>query len=304
MSVMNAKKPSCFSTKIDVSLADKIRRDLESMGFQMCKPAYTIFSALKKGVSCTLYESGSLTVQGKEKDEFIEFYLEPQILKTFVYTNPMAHVDTTPHIGVDEAGKGDFFGPLCVVALYADKEGIEKLISMGVKDSKRFSDPKILKLGDEIKKHFRHHLFVLRPEKYNELYSKFKNLNRMLAWMHVSSIENLYEKTGCKNVIIDQFAKEHVVESILKQKNLELDLVQRVRGEEDVVVAAASILARKAFVEEMDKLTDAVSLALPKGASRMVIDAGKKVIAKYDLDMLDKVSKAHFKTRNEILGSS
>src|SRR5690348_5948122 len=97
-----------FTTKIDLSLAPKLEEDLKAQGFILSKPPYTLFSAKKKGVSCTLYESGSLMVQGKEMDSFMEFYLEPEILHSFTYSHPEAHLDLKPHIGMDEAGKGDF----------------------------------------------------------------------------------------------------------------------------------------------------------------------------------------------------
>ena len=112
-------KTSCFTANIPLELADKIKQDLIQQGFEIQKPPYTLFSAKKKGISCTLYESGKLTVQGKERGPFIEFYLEPEILKEFRFSHPEAHVDQTPHIGMDEAGKGDFFGPLCISALYS-----------------------------------------------------------------------------------------------------------------------------------------------------------------------------------------
>ncbi len=299
-----SKSPACFSTKIDVNLAEKIKTDLIEQGFRICKPPYTLFSALKKGITCTLYESGSLTVQGKDKDPFIEFYLEPEVLKNFSYTHPLAHVDLKPRIGSDESGKGDFFGPLCVCSLYADEKGVEKLVQMGVRDSKTFSDKKISVLGNEIKKYFRHSVVKMSPEKYNQLHLKFGNLNHLLAWMHATAIQNLSEQTDCKFAIVDQFAKEHVLEDALKKKEIEIDLEQKVRAESDVVVAAASILARMFFVEELENLEKIVALTLPKGASRYVIAAGKKIIQKFDLEMLDKISKTHFKTRNDILNQS
>ncbi len=108
-----------------------------------------IFSAKKKGISCTLYESGTLTVQGKEMGPFMEFYLEPEILQNFKYTHPLAHIDLKAHIGMDEAGKGDYFGPLCVAALFADVDGIKKLADMKVRDSKKISDDGILKMASK-----------------------------------------------------------------------------------------------------------------------------------------------------------
>ena len=115
-------KKNVFSTKIDVRLKDKLKKDLENKGFSFTTLPYTIFSAKRDKIVVTLYKSGSLTVQGKDKDEFIEFYLEPEILKTFEYTNPHLKIDKTPRIGVDESGKGDFFGPLCVCSLFATKK--------------------------------------------------------------------------------------------------------------------------------------------------------------------------------------
>ncbi len=300
---MNKKKIPCFTAKIDLSLADKLKNDLVSQGFTLHKPEYTIFQALKSGVTCTLYESGSLTVQGKNKDEFIEFYLEPEILQSFVYTHPLATIDFTPRIGVDEAGKGDYFGPLCTCALYADKLGIKKLIEMGVKDSKKLSDTTILKMGKAIKEDFHFSLVRLFPEKYNELYGKFHNLNRLLAWTHVAAIAEVQGKTNCNKAVIDQFAEKQVMITMLQQKKITIDLDQRHRGEEDVVVAAASILARMAFVEGLQQLGEKIGITLPKGASQEVIQAAKKILKCFGIEALDTLSKTHFKTRADILSS-
>lgn len=297
---MNAKK-NTFSVKIDPSLATKLGEDLKNQGFNLTKPEYTIFSAQKKGIVCTLYTSGSLVVQGKDKDEFIEFYLEPEILKNFIYTNPEAFADMTPRIGIDEAGKGDFFGPLCIAGCFADTEGIKKLISIGVKDSKTFSDTSILKMAKELKQFCVFDLVVLFPEKYNELYEKFKNLNHLLAWAHASAIFNLFQKTNCTNVLIDQFAEKHVVENAVKRKNIEINLKQMHKAESDPVVAAASILARAAFLEGLEKLSAKINFPLPKGASSRVIDAGVKIASKFGQEELKKVSKVHFKTFQDVL---
>lgn len=211
-------KPKCFSTKIDLSLQDKLDVDLRSQGFIISKPPYTIFSAKKQGLSCTLYESGSLTVQGKDMDAFIEFYLEPEILKEFRFSHPETHLNLTPHIGLDEAGKGDFFGPLCVAGVFADSEGITKLHQMGVRDSKSFSDDAIVKLAKKIKSEYAHTVIRLFPHKYNELYAKFKNLNRLLGWAHVAALGDLSQKTGCTEALLDQFADKSIVENLMKQK--------------------------------------------------------------------------------------
>lgn len=293
-------KAACFTAKVDLKLAEKIERDLIEQGFEISKPAYTLFSAKKQGISCTLYESGTLTVQGKDKEPFIEFYLEPEILKEFKFSHPEAHLNLQEHIGLDEAGKGDFFGPLCIAAVFADKEGIRKLLEIGVKDSKQISDAPILKLAAEIRKLVPYTVIRLFPKKYNELYSKFKNLNRLLAWAHTAALADIIQKTGCKLAIIDQFANKHVMESAVKQKKLVVTLEQRTKGEEDLVVAAASILARAAFLEGLASLSTEYDFPLPKGAAAQVIVAAKKIIEKLGPEVLEKIAKTHFKTMKEV----
>ncbi len=294
-------KPSNFITEIDTALAPKLKKDLEDQGFDFTQPTYTVFQAKKQGVSCTLYESGKLMVQGKGKDDFISYYLEPEILGNVSYTYPETAVDTTPHIGVDEAGKGDVFGPLCVAALYAEETQITSLIKMGIRDSKRINDNTIIKLAEKIKKECPYSIIQIFPKRYNELYEQFKNLNRLLAWGHATAIEEISKKTNCINVIIDQFASENVVETALRKKSLHIELTQRHRGEEDIVVAGASILARAAFVQGIDKLSAQFNLTLPKGASSLVIKAGKQFVRSHGEASLHDVVKLHFKTIKKFL---
>jgi len=291
---------ACFVAQIDLSLASKLEGDLKEQGFELSKPQYTLFQAKKKGVSCTLYESGKLTVQGKDKHDFITFYLEPEILGKLTYSYPDAELDRTPHIGVDEAGKGDVFGPLVVGSVFADEAGITELSKMGVRDSKRMTDSTILKLAEQIRKKFSYALVKIFPQKYNELYEKFHNLNSLLGWGHATAIEDVLKKSPCKKVTIDKFASEHVVDSALKRKGIEVDLTQRHKGEEDIVVAAASIIARAAFVEGMEKLSDEFQVNLPKGASPAVIAAGRKFVTKHGRALLPRIAKMHFKTLEEI----
>jgi ribonuclease HIII len=293
-------KAPCFTAKINLQLAPKIEEDLKSQGFEISKPAYTLFSAKKPGISCTLYESGTLTVQGKDKDPFIEFYLEPEILKNFQFSHPEAHLDLRAHIGLDEAGKGDFFGPLCIAAVFADKDQIPELLKIGVKDSKQISDGPIIKLAHKIKEFVPYTVIRLFPQKYNELHAKFKNLNRLLAWAHTAALGDMVQKTGCHLAIIDQFADSHVMEQALRQKKLEIQLEQRTKGEEDLVVAAASILARAAFLEGLESLSKEYGFPLPKGAAAQVIVMGKKIVEKLGRDALEKMAITHFKTIKDV----
>lgn len=294
---------SSFTASIDTALCERLKEDLKAQDFEITTPQHTLFSAKKKGVSCTLYKTGKLLVQGKEMGSFIEFYLEPNILKTFTHTYPESdiHTDLTPRIGIDESGKGDFFGPLCVAGVFAEGEGFNNLKKLGVKDSKQLDDTKISKIAPLIQRDFVHHIVKINPPKYNELILKFRNLNKLLAWGHATTIENLYQKTNCLQVTIDQFADEHVVLTALDRKKLDLNVTQRHRGEEDIVVAAASILARYAFIEGLAMLEKKYGQAFPKGASKMTIEAGRKFVDRYGEADLNLVGKTHFKTIKSIL---
>lgn len=299
---MKEKSAPCFVTTIDTQLAPKLQQELLEQGFSISHPPYTLFSAQKTGISCTLYNSGKLTVQGKDKAEFIQFYLEPEILHSFSFSHPETNTDTSPHIGVDEAGKGDFFGPLCVAGVFANEERIHQLLHIGVRDSKTLEDRTILRLAVEIKQICPHAIVQISPKRYNEIYPQFRNLNRLLAWGHATVIETLVQKTQCTHAVVDQFANENVVLEALKKKQIEIRLQQRHGAEAaDPVVAAASILARAAFVQGIEQLSSTVGMTLPKGASSIVIKAGQNLVAKHGKEILKQVSKEHFKTTQFIL---
>lgn len=298
---MATQKTSCFVTTISLELSNQLHNDLIEQGFEITKPAYTVFSAQKKGVSCTLYTSGKLTVQGKDMNDFITFYLEPEILKSIAFSYPEAQVNLKSHIGIDESGKGDFFGPLCIAGVQADETKIKELLSIGVRDSKQIADTAIRTLSTKIKKVCPHSIVFISPKKYNELYANFQNLNKLLGWGHATAIAELVTKTGCTDVIIDQFASEHVVQNALKQKKLIISLTQRHRAESDPVVAAASILARAAFLEGIEALSKQFDLDIPKGASSQVVKIGKQLVRKFGPQILEQAAKLHFKTKEEIL---
>lgn len=298
---MESKTPNSFVTTLDLQLADRLLSDLKAKNFDISIPPYTRFSAKKKGLSCTLFNSGKLVVQGKECSEFVEFYLEPEILKSFEFSHPLAHKDVSPHIGIDESGKGDFFGPLCVAGVYVKEDQFPILQSIGVKDSKTINDTKIKIIAAEIRNICQYHIIKINPQKYNQIYVEFKNLNRLLAWGHATAIEKLVEQTGCTHVIIDQFADESVVETALKRKKLKVNLSQRHRAEEDLAVAAASILARDAFVQGLDQLGKELGIKLTKGASQETQRTGQEILRKFGKEKLLTVCKKHFKTLDIIL---
>ncbi len=204
-------------------------------------------------------------------------------------------------IGVDESGKGDFFGPLVVAACYVGPEHYAEL--EGVKDSKKLTDAQALRLSDTIARVCPHSVISMGPEKYNELYAKFKNLNHLLAWGHARAIENVLEVQPADLVISDQFAAGGaVVKKALFDLGKAVKFESRVRAEADLAVAAASILARAEFLRRLKALGVAVGMELPKGATN-VIGPGKRLVATQGKEILPTVAKMHFKTAAQVLGA-
>jgi ribonuclease HIII len=204
-------------------------------------------------------------------------------------------------IGIDESGKGDYFGPLVVAAVFVDGTTQRELALMQVRDSKKISDGRILEMAPDIKTICPHSVITIGPQKYNELYAKIKNLNRLLAWGHAKALENLLERVSCERAISDQFGNERLILNALQEKGRKIVLEQRTKAESDLAVAAASILARAEFLLRLKRLSDEVGTTLPKGASPAVELAARMVIKKHGQERLGAVAKLHFKTTQAVL---
>ena len=207
-------------------------------------------------------------------------------------------------IGIDESGKGDYFGPLVIAAVFVTPALEQDLALMQVRDSKKISDGRILELAPDIRLLCPHSLVAIGPQRYNELYAKIKNLNRLLAWGHARALENLLQQVDCDLAIADQFGDERLILNALQEKGKQIRLVQRTKAESDLAVAAASILARAEFLQRLDRLSQELSTTLPKGASAAVELAGRMVVKKYGRDRLETVAKLHFKTTKQVLGEA
>lgn len=205
------------------------------------------------------------------------------------------------HIGTDESGKGDYFGPLVVAGVYVPDEQQKVLQELGVKDSKRFSDNRVKEMADLVRKGYKHSVVAIGPEKYNELYGKLRNLNRILAWAHARAIENILEEVACTQAITDQFGDRLFVESAMMKKGRNIELIQRPKAEEDMAVAAASILARAEFLRRLYFLSKDFEINLPKGSSQKSEEVGLLLMKKHGADVLGKVAKIHFKLTPRIL---
>jgi len=205
------------------------------------------------------------------------------------------------HIGTDESGKGDYFGPVVIAGVFMPDGQEAVLKEFGVKDSKRTSDNRARELAEVIKRGYAHSVVSIGPERYNELYSRLSNLNRILAWGHSRVIENILEKVDCRLAITDQFGDKAFVLNALMKKGKRIELIQRPKAEEDMAVAAASLLARAEFLKRLHFLSQDVGFDLPKGASVLVEEAGLQLVKLHGPQILEKVAKTHFKTTTRIL---
>lgn len=205
------------------------------------------------------------------------------------------------HIGTDESGKGDYFGPLVIAGVFLPDEQEPVFREIGVKDSKKFSDSRVRELAEVLKRGYKHSIVSIGPERYNELYTRLRNLNRILAWGHSRVIENLLEEIPCRLAITDQFGDKAYVLNALMRKGKNIELIQKPKAEEDLAVAASSILARAEFLKRLYFLSQELGVDIPKGASHLVEEAGIKLIERHGVQVLDKVAKKHFKITDRIL---
>jgi len=296
-----------YTHPLTVEQAMRLRALLEELGFEFSPKQYTIFFAQKNKLSVAVYEKGpKVLVQGKGVEEFVQFELEPKIFGEAKLGYEEVHLPKMfePHFGVDESGKGDFFGPLVIAGVYVDRGIARKLLDAGVQDSKRIgSDARIRALGQTIRKTAGGltETVLIGPAKYNELYEQFGNLNSLLGWGHARVIENLLaKKPNCPRALSDQFADARVIERSLLRHGRKIDIEQRTKAESDIAVAAASILARDGFINWLDRHGKTFGLRLQRGASASVKETGKKLVEMKGPQILREVAKVHFRTAHEI----
>lgn len=300
--------PSTSHTcKLTDEQAAALRALLQRRGYKFREVPYARFSAEGERINVTFYESGKLVLQGKRTQEFIEFVLEPEILKEarLGYETLLNPDLLLPRLGVDESGKGDFFGPLCIAGVYVNESVVKAWKDAGVRDSKHISSSKrIHEIADLIRQTpgCVTTVVAIGNEAYNRLYAKMRSVNTLLAWGHARVIENLMgQKHRMRpppmRAISDQFASnKQTVAGALMSLGRSIELVQKHRAEEDLAVAAASILARDEFLTRLGRLEKQFELALPKGASAAVDAAAKAFLAKHGADRLAAVAKLHFRT--------
>lgn len=238
--------------------------------------------------------------QGDDKSGFFKK------VRNLIIDEPLLGLEEPPinepeeYIGTDECGKGDFFGPLVASAVYVNYETKKKLMQIGVRDSKDLSDYQIIILAKQIKKIVGDSFSVIKinPEKYNEIYKQFGNLNKLLNWAHSKAISNLLDNINCKYIITDKFSNSELNISQL-DKHSNVEFVQETKAEKYVGVAAASILARESFLEWFDAYAKEEKV-FPKGSSEQVEVYAKNFLNKVGEDKMKDYVKLHFKTFNKI----
>ena len=213
-----------------------------------------------------------------------------------------------PHIGTDESGKGDYFGPLVIAGVWVDESLQNSLAQLGVRDSKELSDRRCQELASAIREICpgKYQVVIeISPEKYNQLHEQLlrekRNLNHLLAWGHARAIESLLTRQECKQAIADQFGDEKYITSKLMEKSRAINLLQTPKAERFIAVAAASILARDHFLNRLSQLSKEAGFNLPKGASPEAITTARQIIQKHGADVLRKYAKLHFKTTASVL---
>ena len=212
-----------------------------------------------------------------------------------------------PHIGTDESGKGDYFGPLVIAGVWVDEALQDSLAQIGVRDSKKLSDRQCLELAAKIRElcQGKYHVVEISPDKYNQLHEQFvrekKNLNHLLAWGHARAIEDLLTRQSCNQAIADQFGDEKYIASKLMEKGKTINLLQTPKAERFIAVAAASVLARDRFLSRLIQLSNEAGITLPKGASPAVVGAAKQIVQEHGPEALRKFAKLHFKTTASVL---
>ncbi|MBR6163516.1 ribonuclease HIII [bacterium] len=283
--------------KLSSEEANAVKEYLNSLGAEFDVVQYSLWRAKTNNLQAIYYTSGKLLLQGSDVKEFSEKIGEITGKET-VHKAEISFDDV--YIGTDESGKGDYFGPLVIAGVQVNKETAKMFMDLGIQDSKKLNDSVIEKLAVQIKNNAPHSIVVILPKKYNELYENCKNLNKLLAWGHARAIENILEKSPCKFALSDKFGDEKLIQNALMKKGKEITLEQRVRGEADIAVAAASIIARASFVRRMRELEETYKIELPKGANREVIKQAKLFCEKYSKDELKNIAKLHFKTTQMI----
>lgn len=248
-------------------------------------------------VTITIYHSNKVVFQGKNAEYEASVWGNPNDKILWKYLKE--------HIGSDEVGTGDYFGPMCVCASYVTDKDINWLNELGVNDSKTLTDEKIIKIAPELIKKIPYSQMSVDPLKYNSLIESGYNQGKIKAMLHNQVIHNLRTKLNKSKVatIIDQFVTENKYYEYIKfTKNIEKDIIFETKADSKYpAVAVSSIIARYSFLVKMTTLSKSVGKIIPKGAGEQVDTFGKEFVKKYGEGKLKEYAKVHFANTKKIL---
>lgn len=303
------KKISMYTVSLDKAQMEKVQAYAKGRAWDPFEPDYSLFAFKSKIDSVTLvaYTSGKLVISGKGTEELVQNFIEPEVTgeARLGYEDVLNPEWFETHGGLDEAGKGDVFGPVVAATVIADEAAVRSFLKAGVKDSKMMVDSSILRLEAQIRKTpgVVVKLAFCNMSRYNELMAKPQaNLNKLLAWLHARALEGALAERKAPWALLDQFSKTPLVQQQLKKDGYSFDLRMRTKGESDPVVAAASICARAEFVRQMQALSELAGEELKKGAAGHVKKQAARLAEKHGAEFLEKVAKMHFRTIKEVLG--
>lgn len=283
------------------------------------KPPYSVFQVKDFDCVTTLYESGKIMFQGIGADIEASYWIERErILNNRNVSSELAsdmkkkddkkkeqnddRFKFISTIGSDEVGTGDYFGPIVVTASYVDIKDKFKLDELGIRDSKKLTDEKILSIAPEIIKTIPHVTYILSPEEYNK--KGITNMNQVKAILHNKVLYELVNKDNYdyKKIVVDQFCLVNkYYEHINKVKNKITDITFTTHAEDKCLsVATSSIISRYIFLKEMDKLSDKLHIPLKKGAGINVDEQGVEIVKKYSFNKLNEIAKLNFKNTEKI----
>jgi ribonuclease HIII len=304
------KRLSTYTLKLDAAQMETLRSILHRRGWEAFDVEYARYAFRGPDCNVTAYESGKLVVAGKGTEEFVTMTLEPEVtMAPRLGYDDVHHPEWFElHAGLDESGKGDFFGPVVAATVVADRPAIEGWIKAGVRDSKRIADAEIVKL-DKLIRHTagcaaatcqcgmqKYNLIMLRPH---------ANLNRLLAWQHATALTQALGRRKAPRGLLDQFSKQPLVQRELAKMGAgDFKLEMRTKAEEDPVVAAASVVARAEYVRQMHALSRRFGGALQKGAGPLVKEQAAQIIERFGARALGDFAKLHFRTAYEVVSAA
>ena len=285
-------------------------------------PQYSEFQADDGDTVVTLYTSGKAVFQGNDADIASEYWIETEKINSgiAIVTNSddkskktlkaeekkeLSIYHNVNSVGSDEVGTGDYFGPIVVTSTYVTKDDVAFLDELGVMDSKKISDEKIMKIAPLIAKRVKYKSIILNNTDYNKFHSTDYNMNKIKAILHNKVLYQMIHEEHPKYdyIIVDEFAKENRYYDYIKDSpNIQRDITFMTKAEDKCLsVACASIISRYLFIEEFDKICDELHLPLPKGAGQEVDKMGMEIVEKYGEEKLKEVAKLNFMNTSRIL---